>query len=30
MPPGRTVDPAMLIDDEVTIAIQVLGKLRDT
>ena len=25
-----TVDPAMLIDDEVTIAIQVLGKLRDT
>ncbi|MBA4162769.1 MAG: leucine--tRNA ligase, partial [Novosphingobium sp.] len=24
------VDPAMLVDDEVTIAIQVLGKLRDT
>lgn len=25
-----TVDPAMLIDDEVTIAVQVNGKLRDT
>ena len=25
-----TVDPALLVDDEVTIAIQVLGKLRDT
>ena len=24
------VDPAMLVDDEVTIAIQVNGKLRDT
>ena len=24
------VDPALLVDDEVTIAIQVLGKLRDT
>jgi leucyl-tRNA synthetase len=25
-----TVDPALLIDDEVTIAVQVKGKLRDT
>ena len=25
-----TVDPALLVEDEVTIAIQVLGKLRDT
>jgi leucyl-tRNA synthetase len=24
------VDPAMLVDDEVTIAIQINGKLRDT
>ena len=24
------VDPALLVEDEVTIAIQVLGKLRDT
>jgi leucyl-tRNA synthetase len=28
--PWPTVDPAMLVDDEVTIAIQVNGKLRDT
>ncbi len=25
-----TVDPALLVDDEVTIAVQVLGKVRDT
>lgn len=25
-----TVDPALLVDDEVTIAVQVKGKLRDT
>ncbi|HET9509950.1 MAG TPA: leucine--tRNA ligase, partial [Sphingomonas sp.] len=25
-----TVDPAMLVDDSVTIAVQVNGKLRDT
>ena len=25
-----TVDPALLVDDEVTIAVQVMGKLRDT
>ena len=24
------VDPALLVDDEVTIAVQVMGKLRDT
>jgi len=28
--PWPTVDPALLIDDEVTIAIQHMGKLRDT
>jgi len=28
--PWPTVDPALLVDDEVTIAIQVNGKLRDT
>lgn len=28
--PWPTVDPALLIDDEVTIAVQVNGKLRDT
>ncbi|WP_310532821.1 leucine--tRNA ligase [Novosphingobium sp.] len=28
--PWPTVDPALLVEDEVTIAIQVLGKLRDT
>ena len=28
--PWPSYDPAMLVDDEVTIAIQVLGKLRDT
>ena len=28
--PWPTVDPAMLIEDEVTIAVQVNGKLRDT
>jgi leucyl-tRNA synthetase len=25
-----TVDPALLVDDEVTVAVQVQGKLRDT
>lgn len=28
--PWPTVDPALLIEDEVTIAVQVKGKLRDT
>jgi leucyl-tRNA synthetase len=28
--PWPTVDPALLVEDEVTVAIQVLGKLRDT
>ncbi len=28
--PWPSVDPALLVEDEVTIAIQVLGKLRDT
>ena len=28
--PWPTVDPALLVDDEVTIAVQVNGKLRDT
>ncbi|MBH1993232.1 MAG: leucine--tRNA ligase [Sphingomonadaceae bacterium] len=28
--PWPTVDPALLVDDEVTIACQVMGKLRDT
>ena len=28
--PGRTFDPALLVDDEVTLAVQVNGKLRDT
>jgi leucyl-tRNA synthetase len=28
--PWPAVDPALLVDDEVTIAIQHMGKLRDT
>jgi leucyl-tRNA synthetase len=28
--PWPSVDPALLVDDEVTIAVQVKGKLRDT
>ena len=28
--PGPEADPALLVEDEVTIAIQVNGKLRDT
>ena len=28
--PWPSHDPALLVDDEVTIAIQVMGKLRDT
>jgi leucyl-tRNA synthetase len=28
--PWPTVDPALLVEDEVTIAVQVKGKLRDT
>ncbi len=28
--PWPTVDPALLVDDEVTVAVQVRGKLRDT
>ncbi|MEO8722060.1 MAG: leucine--tRNA ligase [Sphingobium sp.] len=28
--PWPAVDPALLVDDEVTIAVQVMGKLRDT
>ena len=30
MRPGRRVDPALLVEDDVTIAVQVNGKLRDT
>ena len=30
MPPGRRFDPALLVDDQVTLAVQVNGKLRDT
>ena len=28
--PGRSIDPALLVDEEVTMAVQVNGKLRDT
>ena len=30
MPRGRRFDPALLVDDQVTLAVQVNGKLRDT
>ena len=30
MPNGPSADPALLVEEEVTIAVQVNGKLRDT
>ena len=29
-PTGRSIDPALLVDETVTLAVQVNGKLRDT